>query len=128
MNKPNKEYNRKYHLKRYHKRRKEVISRLGGKCVKCGSIENLEIDHIDPDTKVFNLGKLWSPSKEIFELELAKCQLLCKDCHINKTFSEGDGGRFWCRHGTYSMYRHYKCRCEECRTAERKQRLRWKSK
>lgn len=60
---------RKYMLARYHKRRAEAIRKLGGKCVKCGSEENLEIDHIDPTTKSFEISKLWNVSKEVFDAE-----------------------------------------------------------
>ena len=30
----------------YHKERAKIIKKLGGKCLKCGRIENLEIHHI----------------------------------------------------------------------------------
>ena len=33
-------------LERYHKLRTEVIKALGGKCSKCGSLKNLELDGI----------------------------------------------------------------------------------
>lgn len=56
-----------------------------GHCVKCGTTEELEWDHIDPGTKDFvissNYGRTWARLLE----ELAKCQRLCKPCHIIKT-------------------------------------------
>ncbi len=84
-----------------------------GPCVKCGSSLNLEVDHIDPKTKVSH--KVWSWSKPRREAELAKCQVLCRDCHRLKTY----GPR---RHGTQAMYRAEKCRCEECRAWKRASR------
>jgi len=51
MNKPTKE------LERYHERIGEALDILGGKCIKCGSLENLEFDHIDPSSKLFTISK-----------------------------------------------------------------------
>ena len=42
---------RKINKKNRDERRKILIERLGGKCVKCGTTENLQFDHIDPNTK-----------------------------------------------------------------------------
>jgi len=86
----NNEYHAQYNLKRYYTRRDEFRQLLGGVCVTCGSNEKLEFDHIDAGTKSFPIGKLLSVSKEKALLELAKCQLLCKDCHVAKTKVAGD--------------------------------------
>ena len=68
------------------KRRQKIIDFLGGECVKCDSTENLEVDHIDPKTKSFNLdAKNIQRKWEILEIELRKCQLLCKTCHKDKS-------------------------------------------
>jgi 5-methylcytosine-specific restriction endonuclease McrA len=37
-------------------RRAELIEMLGGRCVRCGAVEDLEFDHIDPTTKRFAVG------------------------------------------------------------------------
>lgn len=55
-------------------------------CAKCGSTESLELDHIDRLTKVSN--SIWSWSQVRREEELAKCQVLCSDCHLKKTSQE----------------------------------------
>lgn len=60
-----------------------AIELLGGKCVQCGTTESLEIDHIDPATKVSH--RIWSWSKERRLAELKKCQILCSGCHKRKT-------------------------------------------
>lgn len=52
-------------------------------CVRCGNHNELELDHIDPNTKVSH--SIWSWSKERREKELAKCQVLCHTCHKEKT-------------------------------------------
>lgn len=90
---------------------------MGGRCCKCGSTESLEIDHKDPEQKVSHRIFSWAVPR--IEEELAKCQLLCKQCHIEKTNDDVHGGHN--RHGT--VY-HYKkgCRCDLCREAKRKSR------
>lgn len=109
-------YMREYIKKRAKEKRKWAIDKLGGKCVECGSTDNLEIDHIDPKKKSFTFGKLWSLAKSKVEAELAKCQLLCTDCHRKKNLIDGHlQSRF--EHGTYTSYRHANCRCELCRQA-----------
>ena len=79
---------RTYMLARYHQRRAAAIAKLGGKCVKCGTVEQLEFDHIDPKTKSFGIGKMWSLSNDKLQKELEKCQLLCKPCHKEKSDRE----------------------------------------
>ena len=61
----------------------------GKSCVTCGSTESLELDHIDPATKVSH--RIWSWSTERREAELAKCQPLCRDCHESKSVREFSG-------------------------------------
>lgn len=54
-----------------------------GPCVKCGSFEDLELDHINPNTKESHC--VWSWSEERRNKELAKCQCLCNSCHRIKS-------------------------------------------
>jgi len=54
-----------------------------GPCVKCGSWDTLEIDHVNPEEKSFKIS--WSRKKEILDKELQKCQVLCENCHLEKT-------------------------------------------
>jgi hypothetical protein len=102
-------------------RRLHYVQLHGGKCVKCGSVERLEFDHINPATKIEH--RIWSWSKPRLEAELAKCQLLCQSCHIEKTKAEFvytesmRPVRLPIPHGTWAGYAHYKCRCHECRSA-----------
>lgn len=79
------DYHRNYSRNYYHLRKKELIQKLGGKCAECGSIENLEFDHIDPENKKFNISRLLNRSKQATDDELQKCQLLCHNCHQEKT-------------------------------------------
>jgi hypothetical protein len=76
-----KEYNRV----RYRKRKDAVIAQLGGKCVMCSTSVNLEVDHINPKEKLYSIGKLILGRNGLLQAELAKCQLLCVECHKQKT-------------------------------------------
>lgn len=113
---PSNEYMREYMLKRYHVQRKTALDFLGNKCVLCGDTEQLDIDHIDPETKKFDIMAGWSTTINNFEQELSKCQLLCRPCHTAKTLR--DLGRANARevHGTLSSYRY--CKCEKCKKAK----------
>src|SRR6185295_2416093 len=74
-----------YNKWRYHQRRAFYTALLGGMCVMCESTKNLQFDHIDPATKSFDIGKIMNYKDERILVELAKCQLLCRTCHISKT-------------------------------------------
>jgi len=130
-NKTREEYNvymREYMLRRYHARRSKAIEELGGKCVNCGSISKLELDHIDANAKEINLGRLWSIAESRFKKELLKCQLLCDSCHEYKTVEDFGLNHAKGTHGTLSAYRY--CgppKCVLCKEAKmiytRKNRL-----
>jgi hypothetical protein len=87
-------------------------------CVKCGSKENLELDHINPAEKEDH--RIWNWSEERRNIELAKCQVLCHDCHLEKSilyFKELytiDDPTLW-KHGTNNTYNKHGCRCSLCR-------------
>lgn len=109
-----KEYLRNYQKQWMRKRRDEWFSK-NGPCKRCGSWDDLELDHIDPDQKLHHV--VWSWSKERRDAELAKCQVLCHLCHKEKTrsyvsalFSIPVERR---PHGTTTTYR-FGCRCDVC--------------
>lgn len=63
----------------------------GKSCVQCGECDpqKLQLDHIDMNGKATEHDhKIWSWSKERREAEIAKCQVLCKDCHAKKTLGD----------------------------------------
>lgn len=70
---------RRYQREWLRRRRAEWIASQGGACARCGRTDWLEVDHIDPTTKVDH--RVWSWSEERRVPELAKCQVLCKRCH-----------------------------------------------
>lgn len=110
MSPRNKEYDRIYQLERYRKRRIEAIEYLGGECVQCGATERLELDHINPDTKSFEISKIWGIAQATFWDEVSKCQLLCKSHHVAKTKREQINEA----HGTWGWIRNRKCKCDVC--------------
>ena len=107
---------KEYMLKRYHERRKQAITKLGDKCVICGNTENLQFDHIDPESKNFTIAKLSSINETDFWKEIDKCQLLCEECHKLKSIADAGLKQAKGFHGTISTYRY--CKCELCRKAK----------
>ena len=90
-----KQEKRAYRQKRYYETLSESMEKLGGKCVKCGATERLEFDHIDPKNKSFCItSRLLMGDREKFQEELDKCQLLCYDCHLEKTKQSYLNGEF----------------------------------
>ena len=80
-----------YAKERYEARRSFVNSyktEIG--CQHCGYNEHpvaLEFDHIDPSTKKFSIGsQLMSMSWKSIHEEIAKCQVLCANCHQIHTY------------------------------------------
>lgn len=57
-------------------------------CESCGSLTDLELDHIDPTMKVSH--RIWSWSEERRDAEVAKCQVLCHTCHLKKNHDQLD--------------------------------------
>lgn len=99
----------------YAKRKKLCVDKLGGVCVICGSVDKLEFDHIDRSNVGFRIGgHLWRSIDVLFE-ELKKCQLLCREHHVEKTLKEL--GRKPAIHGTASRYSNRGCRCIMCTRA-----------
>jgi hypothetical protein len=79
-------YMRAYVKRRSRERRAEALAMLGDSCKTCGTVEALEFDHVDPATKLFDIGtQSWHVSRSRFLEEVAKCQILCRKCHLKKT-------------------------------------------
>lgn len=102
---------REYQRRHIAQRRADWLAK-NGPCVRCGSWDDLEVDHKDRTKKVSH--NVWSWSAVRREAELAKCQVLCHPCHVDKTWTE-DFER--AQHGTDAMYSKGKCRCLPCREA-----------
>jgi 5-methylcytosine-specific restriction endonuclease McrA len=78
------EKKRQYAREWFANRRKEYFK--DKKCVICGSTKDLQLDHINPETKEHH--NIWSWSEERRNEELKKCQVLCKKCHRDKSNQE----------------------------------------
>lgn len=95
------EYMRKYQ-RRWLSARRQAWFRAHGPCVRCGSWDDLEIDHIDPKTKITSV--VWSWAEKRRDRELLKCQVLCHRCHVMKSIEardwklrpEAPEGESWC--------------------------------
>ena len=114
-----KEQAREYNVKRREQRRQYAIKKLGDKCVNCGSVEELEFDHIVPVGPGYGkrISELLTWSLYTLNKELEKCQLLCKTCHFRKTTRE-DRIHADQTHGTLSSYNW--CKCDLCKEAKNK--------
>ena len=86
-----------------------------GPCVACGSDEDLEVDHVDHRSKRLAPARLWSLAltNPVRIEELAKCQVLCKNCHAQKTWLQ----LITTEHGS-TMYRNG-CKCDICRESQK---------
>lgn len=109
---PSPEEQRDYQKMWMRKRRAEWVESKGGKCEKCGSTEQLEIDHIDRSLKTIKASVLWSRNETVRAKELENCQLLCNACHKEKTRLEKMKDL---KHGDYGMYKARGCRCQLCK-------------
>lgn len=109
-----------YHRRLYHvHRRRQMLYVTKGadpQCAYCGSVDDLEFDHIDPSQKSFNVGTRNSLNDPVVRAEFDKCQLLCRSCHEDKTASENTGFA----HGSTTGFMRKKCECPECSEARRR--------
>src|ERR1035437_4652710 len=111
------EQRRKYAREWVAKRRVDFFA--DKRCVQCGSTDRMELDHIDRTQKVSH--SIWSWSAKRRNAEIAKCQVLCHDCHVDKTWTQ-DFQR--AEHGTPASYRRG-CRCDKCRESATLDRQRY---
>jgi len=68
------------------KRKLELIAQMGGRCVRCGYDRNLAAlnwHHLDPGQKSFALDLRSLSNRRTTEIrtEVAKCILVCANCH-----------------------------------------------
>lgn len=104
------EKKRQYQRDWWNRRRSEWFN--GQRCAQCDSTSRLELHHINPDEKVSH--KIWSWSQDRRDEELAKCIVLCFDCHLEESNEQKrlEG------HGHQARYASG-CRCPECKNAHR---------
>lgn len=76
--------------KQYRQERVAYIQaiKMDSGCEICGYNEHptaLEFDHIDPSTKRDKVSNLMGNSYEVIDAEIAKCRVLCSNCHAIHT-------------------------------------------
>lgn len=82
-------------------RKMEVINaiKMERGCADCGYREHpvaLEFDHLDGFTKVDNVSRMaGSASLERIMAEIAKCEVVCGNCHAIRTAERGAASRWW---------------------------------
>lgn len=62
-------------------------------CAKCGVRYPhyvMDFDHKDPSTKTMCIAKMMGYSKKAILHEINKCELLCANCHREKTYATQD--------------------------------------
>lgn len=77
----------------YQKARREKLDqiKLDAGCTRCGYKEHpaaLHFDHRDHTTKAFNISQDPKRSWESIEKEIAKCDVLCANCHSVRTHEQ----------------------------------------
>lgn len=106
-----------YHTRYYREvRRPRALAYAGDgnpECAWCGASEDLQFDHVDPSQKAFDISRNLTVSNSAVQNELAKCQLLCRRCHEQKTAAERTG----MTHGGWYAWMTRKCACSECESA-----------
>ena len=74
--------------------RRELFRRYKARkgCSICGYNDGraLVFDHIDLSTKKYDISIMVSHSPASIKAEIAKCQILCQNCHTIKTLEEQD--------------------------------------
>jgi len=71
----------------------------GGKCEDCGiecSADNrriFEFHHTDPSKKEYNIGRSFGKKWTNIKIELDKCVLLCRTCHMKRHTDYSNGLR-----------------------------------
>jgi hypothetical protein len=79
--------------KRNQERKRELVVRFGDKCVDCCNsfpICVYQFHHLDPAGKDMNPSAAITMNKENRERELAKCVMLCANCHMIRHYGKSD--------------------------------------
>lgn len=77
-------------IEKYHQCRGKLLDRLGGKCVDCGSLDNLEFHTIDGNGENEKGG--WKKLAQVIsDIENNNIELKCRECHINYHQENGTG-------------------------------------
>lgn len=79
---------RRYQADRYRRNAEWVGDLKSRPCMDCGGVfppECMDFDHRDPSQKVRRIGVMMTQSRERLASEIAKCDLVCANCHRIRT-------------------------------------------
>ena len=127
-----------YCAERWTLRKIEAIKKFGDCCFDCKqsySYPVYDFHHLDPREKDLDWNKMRLVTQETLDAELAKCVLLCSNCHRERHFKQRPEKqplirpvpRVW-EHGTRNGYTYHKCRCEPCKKANNEHSKRYRKK
>ena len=113
---PYKDPARQREAQREHCRKKRLAALTDRVCERCGSDDELEFHHRDPEEKLSH--RIWSWAWERIAKELEKCDVLCKTCHRLESAAQLRTIALARNpHGTTNRY-DLGCRCAECSAAK----------
>lgn len=78
----------------------EIKSNPCSDCGNCFDVCCMDFDHRDGTVKAYNVGSMFAHhySRELIETEIAKCDLVCANCHRIRTRNRRTGsGRHGCK-------------------------------
>ena len=76
--------------KHYRKKRQELFDIKDVPCFDCGIKYHpacMDFDHREGEIKSFNIGRLSAWNKKTLMIEVAKCDIVCANCHRLRTFN-----------------------------------------
>lgn len=71
--------------------------KAGRPCTDCGRVfrpEAMQWDHLPGFEKIGNISELWGRHEDEILREIAKCELVCANCHAIRTFRRGGWGQW----------------------------------
>jgi len=96
----NKEKSNRYRRQRHQLTKLKAVAAKGGKCLDCGNddLRVLEFDHVpERGRKIRNVAAMFAKTSSLspsLEDELAKCDLVCANCHAVRTFTRGQRSKY----------------------------------
>ncbi len=82
-----------YTTERFRARKRQAVEHMGGKCADCGGrfpYYVFEFHHLDPSKKDMQFNQLRRRAWDRIVAELAKCVMVCANCHRVRHWEEFD--------------------------------------
>lgn len=84
-----------YTTERFRERKKQAVEYMGSQCADCGGrfpYYVFEFHHLDPTKKEMQFDELRRRSWKVIVAELAKCVMVCANCHRVRHWQRFDSG------------------------------------